>query len=698
MGRRASWAWRPTRWLGARPRSCRPARAAGARTSPGSSSGCPVAYAPPRRAPGRHRAGRHPRRARSTWTRRPSPLGARSSRARPWRRSPPSPRRLDGPAVRGRARRSSLRLRPAAEAASPRCRSSPATRPGCWSTAARRAARAPHGGRPARAARPRRPARGQRHPGPPRPPPAAQAHRRSGRGAAARAPSRGHAGRRWSGPAAGSPPGTVAQPARRRCAVEVGRGPGRRRGAGRGPGRRRRPWRSTPSARCRSRPTSTTPLADPERYQTVYARRPGSVAAPTAGLHLTDARARRLPGRGRRWWRRRARVGLGTFRPITADRVEDHPMHAERYRVPAGRARGLRAPGPPSRVVAVGTTVVRALESGRHRASRRGRHRPVHPRRLRVRGGRPAADQLPRAPVVAARAGRRLRRARAGDGSTTTALAEGYRFLSFGDAMLLDRRSGPGRVKLDRRRRGQRRRRSHRRGRHAAGHASHAVLHAGRHPRLRCGRCRRRPRGPRRRGGARQHVPPDAAPGRRRRRRRSAGCTASWPGTATCSPTRGGYQVFSLEPEGRRRRGRRSAPPTTAARHHLSPEGAVAHPGAARRRHPDGARRVPAAARARPRWCAPPSSAPPHWAERARAAFLAGAGGASRPGADQAQFGIVQGGVDAGLRAESARRTVDARLRRLRHRRAVGGGDPGRDAAGPRRRPSPSCPPTSPAT
>ena len=139
----------------------------------------------------------------------------------------------------------------------------------------------------------------------------------------------------------------------------------------------------------------------------------------------------------------------------------------------------------------------------------------------------------------------------------------------------------------------------------------------------------------------------------------------------------GGFQVFSLEPEGRRRRRHVPLAPTTARRHRLTPESAVRDPGAARRRHPDGARRVPAAAVAAARSSGSPSSAPRR--------------GPSGPGprtdrADQALFGIVQGGVDEALRAESARAHRRPRLRRLRHRRAVGGRDPGRDAAGAGRR------------
>ena len=138
----------------------------------------------------------------------------------------------------------------------------------------------------------------------------------------------------------------------------------------------------------------------------------------------------------------------------------------------------------------------------------------------------------------------------------------------------------------------------------------------------------------------------------------------------------GGFQVFSLEPEVDddgvtfRSHLRRLDPP---------PHAGVGRrdAGAARRRHPDGARRLPAAAVARPRSIRLAVERTAAWAKRARAAH-------DRD--DQALFGIVQGGVDEALRAESARADRRARLRRLRHRRAVGGGDAGGDAPGARRR------------
>jgi S-adenosylmethionine:tRNA ribosyltransferase-isomerase len=118
----------------------------------------------------------------------------------------------------------------------------------------------------------------------------------------------------------------------------------------------------------------TTPLppyikraADPSdasRYQTVYARHDGAIAAPTAGLHMTAALLDRLATRGCEVARVTLHVGLGTFQPVTVDDLDDHAMHAERYDVPPATADAIvaaRSRGAP--VVAVGTTTVRALEA-----------------------------------------------------------------------------------------------------------------------------------------------------------------------------------------------------------------------------------------------------------------------------------------------------------------------------------------------
>ena len=105
-------------------------------------------------------------------------------------------------------------------------------------------------------------------------------------------------------------------------------------------------------------------LENPERYQTVFANEPGSAAAPTAGLHFTPELFARLDGLGVRRATVELVVGLDTFQPISTDDPLDHPMHTERYRVPAETMQACldtRSAG--GRVVAVGTTAVRALES-----------------------------------------------------------------------------------------------------------------------------------------------------------------------------------------------------------------------------------------------------------------------------------------------------------------------------------------------
>ncbi len=183
------------------------------------------------------------------------------------------------------------------------------------------------------------------------------------------------------------------------------------------------------------------PLADAERYQTVFARRPGSVAAPTAGLHLTDELLDRLGRRGVDVAKVELRVGLGTFRPITAELIEDHDMHAEHYSVTADVWRRVLAA---ERVVAVGTTVVRTLES----VARTGRLEDDTSLFIRRGFQWQVVDLLltnfhvPRSSLlvlVDAFVGPRWR------SIYQEALDEGYRFLSFGDCMLLERAaSSPG--------------------------------------------------------------------------------------------------------------------------------------------------------------------------------------------------------------------------------------------------------------
>ncbi len=104
--------------------------------------------------------------------------------------------------------------------------------------------------------------------------------------------------------------------------------------------------------------------ADEERYQTVYARSPGAVAAPTAGLHLTDDLLAKLAAQGVRRATVTLHVGAGTFLPVMVDRVEEHRMHSERFELSADAAAEVRACRERGgRVIPVGTTSARVLES-----------------------------------------------------------------------------------------------------------------------------------------------------------------------------------------------------------------------------------------------------------------------------------------------------------------------------------------------
>ena len=180
---------------------------------------------------------------------------------------------------------------------------------------------------------------------------------------------------------------------------------------------------------------------DRERYQTVYARAPGSVAAPTAGLHFTPAVFDRLDARGVGRVDLTLHVGIGTFRPIEVERIEDHALHAELAELTPGAAATLnarRAAG--GRVVAVGTTSARVLEA----SAASGRFEPLAGETaLYLRPGHAFRGvdalvtnfHLPRSSLlvlVSALAGVDLIRA-----VYLEAVRERYRFYSFGDAMLI---------------------------------------------------------------------------------------------------------------------------------------------------------------------------------------------------------------------------------------------------------------------
>ncbi len=176
-------------------------------------------------------------------------------------------------------------------------------------------------------------------------------------------------------------------------------------------------------------------LGDPERYQTVFAQEPGSAAAPTAGLHFTPELLDRLAERGIAAATVELVVGLDTFQPISTDDPLDHPMHTERYRVPHETTEACRRA---ERVVAVGTTAVRALESAARSGESSGRtdlfiHRGFD---WQVVDAMMTNFHLPKTTLlmmIDAFVGPRWR------SLYETALVDDYRFLSFGDAMLLDR-------------------------------------------------------------------------------------------------------------------------------------------------------------------------------------------------------------------------------------------------------------------
>ncbi|WP_415033452.1 tRNA preQ1(34) S-adenosylmethionine ribosyltransferase-isomerase QueA [Azonexus sp.] len=184
--------------------------------------------------------------------------------------------------------------------------------------------------------------------------------------------------------------------------------------------------------------------ADETRYQTVYARAPGAVAAPTAGLHFTDDMLALLRQKGINSAFVTLHVGAGTYRPVRAHRLSEHRMHSERYEIPVATAAAVaatRAAG--GRVIAIGTTSLRALESAAQNASE-------------IRAGEGETDifitpgyrfkavdrlltnfHLPKSTLlmlVSAFAGHAAIRA-----AYAHAVATGYRFFSYGDAMLLER-------------------------------------------------------------------------------------------------------------------------------------------------------------------------------------------------------------------------------------------------------------------
>jgi len=196
-----------------------------------------------------------------------------------------------------------------------------------------------------------------------------------------------------------------------------------------GEGRWRLRLHGEPAGEAPLPPYITEPLADPDRYQTVYAREQGSAAAPTAGLHFTPELLARLDVE-----RVTLHVGLDTFRPLSTENVEDHVMHGERYEVPESSWKRIQAA---ETVLAVGTTTTRVLETLARGGPLAGRTELFITPGFEFR----RVDHLltnfhlPRSTLLA------LVMAFAGVEETRRlyrlAVREGYRFYSFGDAMLI---------------------------------------------------------------------------------------------------------------------------------------------------------------------------------------------------------------------------------------------------------------------
>ncbi|MGI5839975.1 MAG: tRNA preQ1(34) S-adenosylmethionine ribosyltransferase-isomerase QueA [bacterium] len=183
-------------------------------------------------------------------------------------------------------------------------------------------------------------------------------------------------------------------------------------------------------------------LADPERYQTVYAARSGSAAAPTAGLHFTDRLLERIASRQINLVYLTLHVGLGTFRPVKTENIEEHAMHAEYYDISEATAAAInRTREAGRRIIAVGTTSVRTLETsadsaGRVRAGRGWTDIFIYPGyRYKTIDGLITNFHLPKSTLlmlVSAFAGRENILA-----AYREAVEKRFRFFSFGDAMFI---------------------------------------------------------------------------------------------------------------------------------------------------------------------------------------------------------------------------------------------------------------------
>ena len=188
--------------------------------------------------------------------------------------------------------------------------------------------------------------------------------------------------------------------------------------------------------------------SDRERYQTVFAKRPGAIAAPTAGLHFSPEILEKIRARGAEICELTLHVGLGTFQPIHGATLESHVMHAESYEIPAQTADRIQAARDAGRpILAIGTTVVRALEDAALRAAESGSANLVLPGKadarlfivpgfqFRVVEGLLTNFHLPRSTLLAlvcAFAGRERVLA-----AYEHAVEAGYRFYSYGDCLLV---------------------------------------------------------------------------------------------------------------------------------------------------------------------------------------------------------------------------------------------------------------------
>jgi S-adenosylmethionine:tRNA ribosyltransferase-isomerase len=196
-----------------------------------------------------------------------------------------------------------------------------------------------------------------------------------------------------------------------------------------GEGRWRLRLHGAPAGEAPLPPYITEPLADPERYQTVYAREQGSAAAPTAGLHFTPELLGRLDVE-----RVTLHVGLDTFRPLATETLEEHRLHGERYEVSAAAWERIRSA---EKVLAVGTTTTRVLETLARGGPLAGRTELfITPGLEFLRVDHLLTNfHLPRSTLLA------LVMAFAGVEETRElyrlAVGERYRFYSFGDAMLI---------------------------------------------------------------------------------------------------------------------------------------------------------------------------------------------------------------------------------------------------------------------